>query len=274
MKMIAKKIILILTITIIFVGSQSMAQNISANQLALHNGADCYMDVTGTTDHASFHGSKCFPDYCHWAAEGVSTDWFPWRIRGWAWTAVKVSKDKYSDYVDPQWTFMSGMKYITNGSDPYNPTKMSWPYPRTWCGGATPPSQPNHLSYGSLPSSLPSVYSDQSIILPSSYGGYDEYMNIMAIGYETWTIPSTLPEYAFTFQFITSSQGDDVTYMNFYQNSNTAITIDVWPNVGPASGAQPIPRQASKARPVIMNLDIVLCRLPSVIRNSTNNSDL
>ncbi|MFH2003038.1 MAG: hypothetical protein ABIK28_25450 [Planctomycetota bacterium] len=190
---------------------------ISSNRLCLHNGGEYYV---GLIDHNAPNnaGGKFFPSYNHVPAEGISSSgglYYPWKIRGWAWSGMQnnlygatwewASVLQYD--VDPVETFKRVVKYITSTIPHF---------------GA-----PSPLLFAPVPNLGGTFYgNNRNMLYPSSYGGFDPYLNIFAMAQDKWIIPSTQPFESWEFSYLLPA-GSPI-----YVNSNFSIYEYVWENVG------------------------------------------
>jgi hypothetical protein len=160
-----------------------MAQTLDANRLAIHNGGEYYV---GGFDHSNSGAGKYFPSFAHWSAKGTGTPLgWPWQLRGWVWSGMQANNCK------PTWYWSTALQYSVD--NPWS-TNMTFNYPVNYCLGLEPHSGPPWVVYSS----------PNGMVFPSSYGGFDPYLNIFAFGGASWNIPSTSPYYGYTFAFVTT----------------------------------------------------------------------
>jgi len=141
---------------------------------------------------------KYFPSFAHWSAlpSGTPNVW-PWQIRGWIWTGIQANN------YGPTWYWATALFYSVD--NPYA-TSMTFDYPVNYCLGLTPHTGAPWVVYGTsgLPATVPSAVAGKEMVFPSSYGGFDAYVNMWAFGAGSWSIPSTLPYYGWLFAFVTT----------------------------------------------------------------------
>lgn len=214
--------IIVLALAVVFalgLFSTAKAQSLDVNRLCLHNGAEYYLPYY---DHTlpNRGGGKYFPSFAHWSAQGVGspTTW-PWQIRGWEWSGLQANN------YGPTWKWGTFLQYSVD--NPYA-TSMTFNYPVNYCLGLKPHSSWPWLVYQShLPMSMPSAIADKIWVFPSTYGGFDSYLNVFATGVATWNFPSTLPYYGFWFAFVTATS-NTITLA-----SNSSVYEFVFENCGP-----------------------------------------
>jgi hypothetical protein len=214
----------------ILLSSGSVQAQVDANRICIHNGAEYY--VTGI-DHSSINNGcgKYYPSFSHWAALDArdygKPGWWPWKIRGWSWTGMQAN-----DY-GSTWFWATVLQRSVD--NPYS-TTMTWNYPLNYALGLKSVSgSPGPVHNNVVPSSvqylasagLASSIVGKTIIYPSSYGGFDQYLNIFAVAGGTWTLPSTKPYYGVEFAYTVLPSNA------FLIESNTSIYEYVWENLGP-----------------------------------------
>jgi len=178
----------------LILGGTAMAQSLDANRLAIHNGSEYY--ITGF-DHNTVNGGagKYFPSFTHWSAAGTGapTAW-PWQLRGWIWAGMQATIN------GPTWYWATALFYSVD--NPWS-TNMTFNYPVNYCLGLEPHSGAPWIVYGTsgLPATVPSAVAGKEMVFPSSYGGFDAYLNMWAFGAATWNIPSTAAYYGWSFAF-------------------------------------------------------------------------
>ncbi|MFH2001399.1 MAG: hypothetical protein ABIK28_17080 [Planctomycetota bacterium] len=171
---------------------------VNANQLCIHNGGEYWIkDINHSLPENG--GGKYFPSFSHWSAQGVgeapNLTW-PWQIRGWAWTGIQVE-----DGVN-NWVWQTCLQ--KSQDNPYAST-MTWPYPLNYVLGVLPAAgAPSPLYMAAIPPSVDVVGGNQ-FLYPSSFGGFDSDLNIVAMGELTMEIPSTVPFEAYEFALIIDS---------------------------------------------------------------------
>jgi hypothetical protein len=105
----------------------------------------------------------------------------------------------------PTWFWATALMYSVD-----NPwaTTMTFNYPVNYCLGLKPHSGPPWKVYGIVPAPPPppppSSFPFRPMVFPSSYGGFDAYLNNFAYVESTWNIPSTAPYYGWTFALVTA----------------------------------------------------------------------
>jgi hypothetical protein len=213
---------LALAVLLVF-GGTAMAQ-IEANRLCMHNGGDYY--IIGYEHGIANNGAgKYYPSFAHWA--GTESDanpgTYPWKLRGWAWVGMQAN------VYGPTWFWLTGL--YANVDNPYA-TTMSFDYPFLYCSGAVPHSGSPRIIYGgnmpgNVPSVIPSPLATREIVFPSSYGGFDAYLNLFWFGTGTWSIASTQPYYGWQFAFTTTAP----TVVEL--PSMTSIWQYTWEDLGP-----------------------------------------
>jgi hypothetical protein len=129
----------------------------------------------------------------------------------------------------PTWFWLTGL--YANVDNPYA-TTMSFDYPFLYCSGAVPHSGSPRIIYGgnmpgNVPSVIPSPLATREIVFPSSYGGFDAYLNLFWFGTGTWSIASTQPYYGWQFAFTTTAP----TVVEL--PSMTSIWQYTWEDLGP-----------------------------------------
>jgi len=195
------QIVLFLIAASYLLGGSAPAQ-VDANRLCLHNGAEYYANA-GWMPHTSVNdgAGKYFPSFIHWASTRSYEGFFDWKIRGYAWTGMQGKNDFGNEWY---W----GKFLQSSWDNPYAST-MTFPYPLLYCNGTIPHSDPpwivytavqEHLSSG--PSSCPSAFYSKEWSFPSSYGGFDEYINVFEYVATDWYLPSTMPQYGYDFGII------------------------------------------------------------------------
>lgn len=194
--------------------------DVDANQLCLHNGGEYWIQ---NMDHSlpENGGGKYFPSFCHWAAKGVgeapNITW-PWKIRGWTWTGIMMDPDA------TQWSWQTCLQKSKDA--PYS-TKMTWPYPLNYVLGVIPAtSAPSPLFTGMVPTSV-DIVGGNMMVYPSSAGGFDSQLNIIAAASVTMDIPCVFPAMAVEFAVILASSEPAIEVP-----SSFSIYEYVWENKG------------------------------------------
>ncbi|MBU0754428.1 MAG: hypothetical protein KJ645_04770 [Planctomycetes bacterium] len=167
-------------------------------------------------------GGKYFPSFSHWAGQGLegeSTTW-PWKILGWSWVGMQNAEPVQT------WTWQTCLQ--KSRDFPYAST-MTWPYPLNYALGVlSPTGAPSPLFTGTIPSSVGFV-GGNSLLYPSSSGGFDETLNIVAAAEWTGTIASAQPFYGYQFSFLIPSASEAITVPSGY-----SVYQFVWENKGDA----------------------------------------
>ncbi|MHC4945882.1 MAG: hypothetical protein ACYTG7_22950 [Planctomycetota bacterium] len=198
---------------------------VEANRLCMHNGAEYYVDFI---DHSSINNGcgKFFPSFAHWAGQGVpdgAGGWtWPWKIRGWCWQGMQGMN------YGPTWVWAS---LLQASVDP----PMPQPVPRTfkeaieYLQGLVPHSGPPWpLLQGTVPFLASGFFGNgKEILYPTSYNGFDAYLNIFAFAEQSWIIPCTMPLYGWQFGYISAPSAQ------IHLGSNTSIYEYIWENAGP-----------------------------------------
>lgn len=166
---------------------------IQSNTLCVHAGGGYY---TGGAYNAfpNKGAGHYFPSYTHIPAAPVSPTnvFYPWKISGWLWTGMQANN------FGPTWYWETVLQ--ASMDNPYA-TTMSFDYPVLFCTGALPHTGFCSPIYGgNVPSSIPTV-GNHLWVFPSSFGGWNAYLNIFAVGAASWNIPSTAPFYGVIFGF-------------------------------------------------------------------------
>ncbi|MBU0754427.1 MAG: hypothetical protein KJ645_04765, partial [Planctomycetes bacterium] len=182
-------------VALILLGGTAMAQQINANRLCLHNGAEYFIGLTDKTGDNTGCG-KYYPAPQHWAGKGQNpgpNNHWPWKLQGWAWSANQ-------GYIyGPTWYWVTTLGYSVD--NPYA-TTMTWPYPFMHFAGLTHNGFPGHIYSHVYPVAAPSVLFKRRTIVPSSLGGLDATdANNLAFGATTFTIASTAPLYGWNFGY-------------------------------------------------------------------------
>jgi hypothetical protein len=218
---LGKWVLGVVAVALLF-GGTAMAQ-IEGNRLCIHNGSEYY---TNGPYHGfpNEGGGKLFPAFSHFASTGVTdptglTTW-PWKISGWAWGGMQAN------VMGPVWVWHTCLQASVD--NPAQPT-MSFDYPVLFCTGVVPHTGfPMPIYGGTVPTTV-AIVGGRGMIFPSSFGGFDGYLNIFAVGGASWTIPSTQPYYGWSFAFI----GPCNTAIQLA--SGTSIWEYVWAQRGPNS---------------------------------------
>jgi hypothetical protein len=105
-------------------------------------------------------------------------------------------------------------------------TTMTFNYPMNYCAGVKEHTGHPWVVYGTgaIPSTVGTAYwgTGHEAVFPSSYGGFDAYLNIFWVGQGTWTITATAPYYSWIFGFST--------------NVGTTVNVKNFDNPGPGMG--------------------------------------
>lgn len=180
---------------LLLIGGTAMAQ-IESNRICIHNGSEYYTNAAWMPHTSINDGTgKYYPSFTHWAGtKAAGSGNYDWKIRGWAWTGMQANSTANT------WVWATMLSI-----SPDNPwsTTMTWSYPVVHCLGMRPHTGPPWIVYGTggLNANLGSPYAGREYVFPSSYGGFDPYLNIFALGDASWNIPSTAPFYGWTFAF-------------------------------------------------------------------------
>ena len=189
------KWVLGIAVLALILGGTATAQNVQANRLCIHNGSEFY--VNGPFYGYPNHGAgKYFPSFAHFASLPFETSpgnyIYPWKIAGWSWGGMQAN------FTNPVWYWETALQASTD-----NPgaTTMSWDYPQLFCNAVIPHSGPPQPIYGgAIPTSVPIVGGNQWL-MPSTFGGFNAYLNIFTVGAASWVIPSTQSFYGWQFAF-------------------------------------------------------------------------
>lgn len=204
-----------------------LAMSYDFNRLCINSGQYLYL-ATGNHTSRDRGGGKYFPSFSHIASTPDAAGNYPWKIKGWSWSGMQ-----YIGCYGPAWRWVSLLQKSKN--NPYS-TQMSFSYPINYFNGAVSPiNPPLNVNYGPVPSSItklstvPSGFGGAGLNMcyPSSYQGFDSYLNIIAAGDANWSIPSTAPYYCFHFAFVFPSTDP------LLLESSYSIWEYVWKNTGP-----------------------------------------
>lgn len=215
----------------LILGGTAMA--VDANRICINNGSDYYI-IGYDHNYLNCGGGKYFPSYAHVnATEDCSTGicYYPWKLQGWAWAGMQAG------LYGPDWHWTTALQKSLDA--PYS-TQMTFAYPFNYFTGANVHSgAPNNVYGGTTPSSiyaLSSVPSSLSAVgvgmtFPSSAGGFDSYMNIIAAGEADWSIPSTQAYYGWLFAFTYPGASPLLLHSSY------SVWEYVWENTGnPVNG--------------------------------------
>lgn len=187
-----------------------------SNSLCINDGGEYFVT---SIDHSlpNNGGGKYFPSFTHCPAQSIGTpNSWPWKISGWEFTGMQGNN------FGSTWVWKSCLQKSTDL--PYS-TTMTFPYPSNYINGSMAHSGPPAPLYSDvIPSTVP-IVSGLGYLFPSTFGGFDIYMNIFATAAGSWVIPSTAPYYSWRFAFVGAS-GITVP-------SGCSIWEFVWENQGP-----------------------------------------
>jgi len=213
----------------------TMAQSLTANRICIHNGSDYY--IIGY-DHtaANCGGGRYFPSFSHFASTEYCDPvsglcYYPWKILGWMIAGMQAAN--YSQ----DWHWSSVM--VKSVDNPYS-SMMTFMYPQLFTAGFTHSGPPPVVYNLECPSSLtllsgaPSNFSPVGYLFPApcSMGGFDNYMNIIALAESDYTIPSTLPYYGWLFAWTYDIASPLIL------TSNHSIWTYAWENTGALNNGQ------------------------------------
>ena len=174
----------------------AMAQVDDYNRLCMHNGSDYYI-IGYDHNQPNVGVGKYYPSFTHRPADGIKdsgSQWYwPWKIYGWAWTGMQASA------YGPTWVWPTHL--MATEDNPWN-TSMTFKYNTLMCQNIVPHTGPPWPVYGtsSAPSMAPGYFGNyREMIFPSTYGGYNAYLNLFAYGTGSWSIASTAPYYGWQF---------------------------------------------------------------------------
>jgi hypothetical protein len=215
---IGKWVLGIAALTLLF-GSVADAQ-IQANTLCLQSGGNSFTKMAWGFS-ANHGGFKYFPSYSHIPAMPMSTTnvVYPWKIAGWTWGGMQANQ------FGPTWIWHT---VLQSSTDNPGATTMSFDYPVLYCTGTVPHSGfPMPIYGGAVPSQVPGPGGFQWVY-PSSFGGFDAYLNVFASNSASWLVPSTAPFQGFDFGLFFGCGASVITVP-----SSDSIVQGAWDAYGP-----------------------------------------
>jgi hypothetical protein len=168
---------------------------IVANRVCIQNGSEYYVNgpFYGFPNHG---GGKYFPSFAHWPGTmDVNSNTFPWKIAGWAFAGMQGPTGTTNVWY---WETV-----LQSSVDNPKSTTMSWDWPYLYATGMVPHTgAPMPIYGGTTPTTVGTVVGGQNWLFPSSYAGWDGYLNIFATGVASFFVPSTSPFYGWQFGFV------------------------------------------------------------------------
>ena len=189
-------------VALLILGGAAFAQ-VEANRLCLHNGSEYYSNA-GWMPHTSINDGAggYFPSFTHWASTQAPSGDYDWKLRGYAWGGMQGNNYGCDWY----W----GKILQASVDNPYA-TTMTFDYPALYCLGTVPHAGHPWVVYGGTQTNLTAPFDYKDMSFPSSFGGFDDYINAFTYAATAWYTSSVTPFYGWNFAFLNETSG--MTYL-------------------------------------------------------------